>query len=196
MEQLKRARGAARRRSTQLCNEMEELLKAEVIDQIEVKTTLQLINKNNEKLMQCDSDIMELVLAEEDGDEDEENGVDREMLAASEYQRKISRIQIQIDELLHQRPHSPTPSEYSTASGGRLEKKRQFKLPKIELKKFNGEVTEWLSCWSQFKKIHEDEDLHSSDKFQYLVQGMVEGTRARELVNSYPQTSENYPKVI
>jgi hypothetical protein len=69
-------------------------------------------------------------------------------------------------------------------------------VPKIELKKFNGEVTKWLSWWAQFQKIHEDEDLHCSDKFQYLVQGLMEGTRVRELVNSYPQTADNYPKAI
>jgi len=74
--------------------------------------------------------------------------------------------------------------------------KRTYKLPKIEIKKFNGTLTEWLSFWSQFKKIDEDADLHSSDKFQYLVQAMVPGSRARELVDSYPQTAENYAKVI
>jgi hypothetical protein len=196
MEQLKKARGPVRRRMTLLCNELEELLKATPIDLIEVETQLQLINRRNEKLMQYDSEIMELLLAEEDGDEDEENGVDREIAASEEYQRKVTKLQVHTERLLRPRPSSPTASEYSTASGGRLEKKRQFKLPKIELKKFNGEVTEWLSWWAQFQKIHEDEDLHCSDKFQYLVQGMVEGTRARELVNSYPQTAENYPKAI
>jgi hypothetical protein len=176
---------------------LEELMKADPIDRIEVKTNLQLMNENNEKLQRLDSDIMDLLLAENDDEEgDEENEMDTELAAASDYQTRMRRIQVQLEEVLHQRPHSPTSSEYSTVSGRRLEKKRQFKLPKIELKKFNGEVTEWLSWWAQFQKIHEDEDLHCSDKFQYLLQGMMEGTRARELVNSYPQTAENYPKAI
>jgi len=35
-----------------------------------------------------------------------------------------------------------------------------------------------------------------SDKFMYLEQGMVKGTRAWELVKSYPQSNENYYKAI
>ncbi|GFV73815.1 DUF1758 domain-containing protein [Trichonephila clavipes] len=31
----------------------------------------------------------------------------------------------------------------------------KFKLPKIELKKLNGEAKEYLTFWSQFQKIHE-----------------------------------------
>jgi len=48
----------------------------------------------------------------------------------------------------------------------------------------------------QFKKIHEDDKLHDSDKFQYLVQSMVTGSRAEKLVSSYPQSAENYPQVV
>jgi len=35
-----------------------------------------------------------------------------------------------------------------------------------------------------------------NSKFQYLLQAMVPGTRARELVEGYPQIPQNYPKVI
>ena len=70
------------------------------------------------------------------------------------------------------------------------------RLPKIELKKLNGELKEWLGFWAQFQKIHEDYDLHTTDKFQYLVQAMVPGTRACKLVESYSQSQENYQKVV
>lgn len=69
-------------------------------------------------------------------------------------------------------------------------------MPKIEIRKFNGDFTEWLGWWAQFKKIHEDNELATSDKFQYLVQSIEAGSRAKELVNSYPQSEENYPKVV
>ena len=38
--------------------------------------------------------------------------------------------------------------------------------------------------------------ISREDKFQYLIQAMVTGSRASELVNSYPATAENYEKVI
>jgi len=50
--------------------------------------------------------------------------------------------------------------------------------------------------WSQFKKIHEVETLHKSDKFQYLLQAIEDETEAKELVNTFPATGENYEKAF
>lgn len=69
-------------------------------------------------------------------------------------------------------------------------------MPKIELKKFSGKLIDLLSWWSQFKKIHEDDELHITDKFQYLIQSMAEKTRGYDIVHSFPASEENYPKVI
>ncbi|GBN27744.1 hypothetical protein AVEN_198857-1 [Araneus ventricosus] len=41
--------------------------------------------------------------------------------------------------------------------------KRKFKLPKIELKKFTGDAKEYLSFWSQFRKVHEDVSIPNED---------------------------------
>ncbi|XP_035228348.1 uncharacterized protein LOC118200500 [Stegodyphus dumicola] len=71
---------------------------------------------------------------------------------------------------------------------------RSLKLPKIELKKFGGELLNWLPFWSQFEKIHEDPDLPESDKFQYLVQSMKQETRARDFID--PMSAKNYSKAI
>ena len=54
----------------------------------------------------------------------------------------------------------------------------------------------WLPFWSQFEKIDEDPDLHESDKFQYLVQDMRPGSRAKDFIDSYPVTTNNYAKAI
>jgi hypothetical protein len=69
-------------------------------------------------------------------------------------------------------------------------------LPKIELKTFGGDVKDWLSFWSQFSRIHEDKEMEDEDKFQYLIQATASGIRAREIVDSFPPTAENYAKAI
>ncbi|XP_054721255.1 uncharacterized protein LOC129231033 [Uloborus diversus] len=74
--------------------------------------------------------------------------------------------------------------------------KRNFKLPTIELKKFNGEAREFLNFWSQFKKIHEDQGIDNEDKMQYLIQSMEHGSKTERLVLSFPATGENYCKAI
>ncbi|UYV82210.1 hypothetical protein LAZ67_21001340 [Cordylochernes scorpioides] len=70
------------------------------------------------------------------------------------------------------------------------------RLSKIELTKYKGNLEDWLSWWGQFSKITDDETLEDVDKFHYLIQAVVEGSRAQRLVCSYPITEDNYPKVI
>ncbi|KFM75279.1 hypothetical protein X975_15682, partial [Stegodyphus mimosarum] len=71
-----------------------------------------------------------------------------------------------------------------------------MKLPKIVLRKFDGELLNYLPFWAQFKEIHENEDLNDCEKFHYLSQSMLPGSRAKEFIDSYPITSENYEKAI
>ncbi|GFV85892.1 uncharacterized protein TNCV_1421951 [Trichonephila clavipes] len=71
-----------------------------------------------------------------------------------------------------------------------------MRLPKVELLHFEGELKDYLGFWSQFQRIHTDQDLAPDDKFQYLLQCIVQGSRAREVIESFPPTSENYEKAI
>ncbi|GFT71676.1 uncharacterized protein TNCV_4689691 [Trichonephila clavipes] len=73
---------------------------------------------------------------------------------------------------------------------------RKFKLPKIKLKKFNGESKKYLTFWSQFQKIHKDRGIAAEDKMQYLLQSMEPGSKAERLVLSFPAIAANYPKAI
>ncbi|GBO11766.1 hypothetical protein AVEN_19164-1 [Araneus ventricosus] len=73
---------------------------------------------------------------------------------------------------------------------------RKYRLPKLELKKFNGDIKSFLGLWSQFSRIHEDEEMLSEDKFQYLIQAITSGTRASSPIESFPPAAQNYPKAI
>lgn len=72
----------------------------------------------------------------------------------------------------------------STSNGGRS----RYKLPKLKLVEFSGSPKEWLNFWSQFKGIHENDNLSAEEKFQYLI--------ARRVVCSFSPTAENYVKPI
>ncbi|UYV64607.1 hypothetical protein LAZ67_3001299 [Cordylochernes scorpioides] len=84
----------------------------------------------------------------------------------------------------------------NSSEKGSLPGTRGCRLPKLELKKFDGSWLEWLGWWAQFSTIHEDSTLSNVDKFQYLVQSVKENTRASGLVKSYPITADNNPKAI
>ncbi|XP_055947035.1 uncharacterized protein LOC129980679 [Argiope bruennichi] len=73
---------------------------------------------------------------------------------------------------------------------------RKFKLPKLELRKFDGDPKEFLSFWSQFQKIHDDQDIPDEDKMQYLVASVEPKSKAERLILSFPATAANYPKAV
>ncbi|GFT45757.1 uncharacterized protein TNCV_2008191 [Trichonephila clavipes] len=70
------------------------------------------------------------------------------------------------------------------------------RLPEVELYKFGGELKDWLTFWNQFKNIHENKNLTNCDTFHYLVQSTKIKSEARELIESFPITNENYPLAI
>ncbi|GBM82205.1 hypothetical protein AVEN_179515-1 [Araneus ventricosus] len=74
--------------------------------------------------------------------------------------------------------------------------KRNFKLPQLQLKKFNGDARDYLVFWSQFQNIHADPGISNKDKMQYLIQIVEEGSKAERLLQSFPATASNYPEAI
>lgn len=69
-------------------------------------------------------------------------------------------------------------------------------LQKLELRKFNGGIKQWLPFRSQFDKIDKNSIFENTDTFQYLLQAIVEGQRAGEEVESFTTTVENNSKAI
>ena len=54
-------------------------------------------------------------------------------------------------------------------------KKREVKLPKIELKSFDGDILNWQTFWDQFESsVHSNISLSDVDKFSYL-KSLLEG---------------------
>lgn len=64
----------------------------------------------------------------------------------------------------------------------------------MELRKFSGQIKEWLSFWSTFKRIHEDASILNDETFHYLLQSIVE-IRAYYILNSF-QLLKIIPKAI
>ncbi|UYV84235.1 hypothetical protein LAZ67_X001627 [Cordylochernes scorpioides] len=123
----------------------------------------------------------------------EEDTLNCEIEEAEHYSDTFITLERKVKELIDSDNKSDVKSLGS--SNGPLMAK-SYKLPKIEIRKFDGELINRLPFWAQFEKIHEDTELHDADKFHYLVQSLQSNTRARELIESYPQTAENYAKAV
>ena len=71
----------------------------------------------------------------------------------------------------------------------------RVKLPKLTPRKFNGELTRWLTFWDSFESsIHNNRELSDADKFNYLYT-LLEGP-ALEAISGLKLTAANYSEAI
>ena len=71
----------------------------------------------------------------------------------------------------------------------------QVKLPKLDLKKFNGEISNWPTFWDAFESsIHKNTKLAPIDKFNYLNSLLLKP--ASDAISGLGLTSANYEEAI
>jgi hypothetical protein len=129
-----------------------------------------------------------------------EETICREIEHADEYAAKYHQAKLELTQLTERQETreagTSAPAQRAHSTIATQESIRALKLPKIELRRFGGDIKDWLPFWSTFKKIHEDAALTREDKFHYLIQSTVKDSRAYEVVNSFPLTANNYEKAI
>ncbi|XP_024875908.1 uncharacterized protein LOC112457210 [Temnothorax curvispinosus] len=119
------------------------------------------------------------------------------MTSNDEYKRKFIRARMAaMTHLSTVANNTGNNNANSTVDNTHPSAQPMIKLPKIELRKFSGDVKDWLPFWSQFKKIHEDAAINKGNKFQYLLQAITAQSRAAELIDSFPPMEENYDSAI
>ena len=105
------------------------------------------------------------------------------------------------------RPRSETPGGAPTAPRGSAPladladdsllhaRSTHVKLPKLSLKKFDGDLTKWTTFWDTFESaIHHNPALSSIDKFSYLI-SLLESAAA-EAISGLTLTSANYEEAV
>ena len=71
----------------------------------------------------------------------------------------------------------------------------QVKLPKLSLKRFNGDLAKWITFWDTYEStVHENPSLTSIDKFNYLS-SLLESTAA-EAISGLTRSSANYEEAV
>ncbi|XP_018403172.1 PREDICTED: uncharacterized protein LOC108780082 [Cyphomyrmex costatus] len=190
MEKLKSAQKVLRSSFTKAYNAFQIETKKSSPDLTKLQTQFALIRDKASELGELSHKIQDAML---DADEEEEILI-KEVENADEYTAKYHQTKIELSDLVEAGPSQmPVPQPIIITS---QESIRVLKLPKIELRKFGGEIKDWLSFWSTFRKIHEDATLSREDKFHYLLQSTVKDSRAFEVVNSFPPTADNYEKAV
>ena len=99
-----------------------------------------------------------------------------------------------------------TQDSSSTSAGdaGNVERTTQLnpaptstrvRLPKLELKRFDGELTTWIPFWSSFESVmHNSTELSPVDKFNYLI-SLLDGPAAAAIAG-LTLSSPNYSEAV
>ncbi|KAJ8968554.1 hypothetical protein NQ317_001752 [Molorchus minor] len=201
MEEIKKKhRKVIRASFTKTANELDMLLSATApVPLNDIEISWECLKPKFENLRICDNELFECLL---------ENATEEQLLAEVEgcdgYIKRFTELNLRCEKVFQHKPAVDAVSVGSRissnaeASPGEVATtgKRKFKLPRIEFKHYDGNIRDWLAFWAQFKKIDEDASIDNSDKIEYLIQATVSGSRARQLVESFPAVGDNYAKII
>ncbi|GFY17332.1 putative RNA-directed DNA polymerase from transposon X-element [Trichonephila clavipes] len=130
--------------------------------------------------------ILELLL----GDETLSGEYEDDFNKAEKYRDKMDQLSAELEYAVKGLNKPQSEAEISQGNT------RKFKLPKLELTRFNGDTKDFLNFWSQFEKIHIDSNIDDDDKMHYLIHCSVPGSKMSRLVSSFPPTKENYRKAV
>ena len=143
-----------------------------------------------ESIHSLDADILDTL--------DDEKAIEEEIEEAGVFSEKILEIVAEIESVLSRKTQdshehgAPSPSQ---ASQGPAIANKHAKLPRLTLKNFYGDPSQWLTFWDSFRSaVHDNPELHKIDKFNYL-RSLLHGSAASTIAG-LPLTSDNYSAAI
>ena len=125
-----------------------------------------------------------------------EKDLEGELELREQYGKRYVLLHLQFNEYLEKKNNNSDYDEEVASTVSSRKGKRNFKLPTIQFKTFDGNVKDWLPFWSQFSKVHDDPSIDLNDKVEYLLQATVPNSRARQLVESFPTIGKNYHDIL
>lgn len=197
LEITKKSRTVYRSAFTRAANELEVGLQSENPDKDLIQASLEMLQSKFECLSKIDCELYDLLLETSTAAE-----LEADIESCDVYAKKFTILRLKCNKVIES--STLTGSSDNRGADGRstvsIEDNhtgmRKFRLPRIEFKHYDGSIKDWLAFWAQFKKVHQDESIDNHDKIEYLIQATLAGSRARQLVESYPAMSENYYKII
>ena len=135
-----------------------------------------------EKIRILDDDIADLI--------DEEN-IEEELAQSLLAKDKSYEILATINSFICKLSISTTLPSPSTTSASSL----RVRLPKLELKRFDGNILNWQTFWDRFSSsVHNQENISDIDKFSYL-KGLLSDS-ANECISGLTLSSGNYEAAV
>ena len=176
MESLRRSRKGHKSHITVLRNKIPNVLQKN--DITELKGLCESLTKAIEKVENLDEQISSLIT--------EDEAITQEITQAGEYNFSV-RVDIhKLNEAIT--AALPSTSYIPPKSVG-------VKLPKLNIKKFDGDFTQWNSFWDIYEaSVHRRTDIEGVEKFTYL-KGLLEGD-ALKLVEGFNLEARYYDEAV
>jgi len=156
MDKFMRLRKPERTAVTKLLGAMDVELQKEDMNKDFLQARQSQVEDSMPKLDELDEKIKLTML---DKDETTDKDFEAEYDGIALYKNQVALMKVKVNAILFPMPNVGSPTRTEASGGGfssASQTKWNYKLPKIEMKKFSGELMEWLGRWAQFKKIHED----------------------------------------
>ena len=168
-----------------------------------LKESIQSMRLKIESLKTLDDQIIELIASETT--EGVEKRIEKEIENSDSVRAELNEIVMRIEEMMSKFESLPSLVQPSTApsaqvhsnmaSGIPQQSKAKARLPKLEVRKFNGKVQEWQEFWDAFESaIDQNESLTAVDKFAYLRSLVTEP--ARSTIAGFSLTEVNYAAAV
>ncbi|CAB4004998.1 Hypothetical predicted protein [Paramuricea clavata] len=151
------------------------------------------LKENLDILQNLDNDILAIT---------EEKDIEKEIEESDLLRERIHPTIVRIDSIVSPMSLPPSPSPEGTKEEGNnhnsstiSHSSAKIKLPKLSLKKFKGDIKEWIPFWDSYTSaIHDNPDLSDIDKFNYL-NSLLE-SKAAEAIAGLKITSANYQEAV
>ena len=149
-------------------------------------------------LQKLDEEVVELITCDEASTEED---ITKEVNDAGKVRADARKVLKRLEKKLHKVNDTNSIAE-SVVSGGSLSNKSvptaskvRAKLPKLEVKKFKGNVCKCQEFWDSFENsIHSNNCLSDVDKFNYL-RGLLEES-AKSYISRFSLTAANYKSAV
>ncbi|XP_043466423.1 uncharacterized protein LOC122501193 [Leptopilina heterotoma] len=191
MDACKKYRSIKRRLFTRTLTSFNDICKKPNSTDQEKKIAMHLLEARMTELEEVSSKYITM-LFETDSSEEE---IEHEIESNDDYQLQFLKVKFAYKELTLE--HSSITTEQVGERNLTVPRvQKPFKKPILEIRKFSGNVGDWLQFWSHFRKVHEDDSISKEDKLEYLKQSVEKESKADNVVSGYPTSAENYSKAF
>lgn len=188
MRKKKRSRTGHKASATRMVGQIETIIAGD--PDLARLTLLQLTLKQLETIKRLNTEIIDLI--------EEEAELTEEIERADSYKETTFSALIELDKLLKGTPSAPPTSATATPLVGTAmptSRPNAARLPKPQLRHYNGELTKWTSFWQSFEAaVDRNPDLSEVEKFNSLP-SLLEGV-AREAIAGLSLNEANYKEAV